>query len=67
MSTDQLLYGAAMVLAGLLVWRFSVQYDQFLEEHRERTGFSAGRSSRHLTESAPTPTAPNSKPSKSSS
>ncbi len=65
MSTDQLIYGAAMVLAGLLVWRFSVQYDQFLEVHRERTGFSVGKKPRRPAESAPTSPEPNSTPSKS--
>jgi hypothetical protein len=39
-STEQIIYGLAMALAGLLVWRFSVQYDKFLEVHREKTGFS---------------------------
>lgn len=40
MTTDQLIYGVAMLLAGLLVWRFSVQYDEFLEKNRDRTGLS---------------------------
>ncbi len=65
MSTDQLIYGAAMVLAGLLVWRFSVQYDQFLEEHRERSRISIGGKPRRQPGSAPSPPQPNSTPSKS--
>ncbi|MBX9770821.1 MAG: hypothetical protein K2X29_05600 [Candidatus Obscuribacterales bacterium] len=50
MTTDQMIYGVAMALAGLLVWRFSVQYDQFLEEHRDRTGLAPFRSFRTAKE-----------------